>query len=329
MYSCFKKADNSKTVPYAVTTNGKYTFIVSGIYNGKIISEEKEVTVNQFKSAEGAVQYDAGDWTKEEVENLQKQGLYNINKEKAVAKTVGLDFTFGGFTYKEDIENASDIANGNIITSRNQSVAPKTGYGAPKYSRWQILTTETKQDEEGNSIKNADGSNRIYVTKITHAGSPENFVYCYTANNNNMRAEYLLSSGKRQIDYGNFNSGTAINPRSWQMYVDKKQKDLIADTIDKDGKTIKDVHAMNYEEAENITGSRDETNGMRNTGGYYWLASSYQDNNISMWHVNNKGKIYYLRDNCIGIRPVVTMAEGVYIKSGSGTDTDPYILGKD
>ena len=32
---------------------------------------------------------------------------------------------------------------------------------------------------------------------------------------------------------------------------------------------------------------------------------------------------------CWGIRPVVTMAEGVYIKSGSGTEEDPYILGKD
>ena len=39
------KADNSKTVPYAITANGKYTFIVRGTYNGKTIEEEKEVIV--------------------------------------------------------------------------------------------------------------------------------------------------------------------------------------------------------------------------------------------------------------------------------------------
>ena len=32
---------------------------------------------------------------------------------------------------------------------------------------------------------------------------------------------------------------------------------------------------------------------------------------------------------CLGIRPVVTMNDGVYIVSGTGTDSDPYILGKD
>ena len=39
------KSDNSKTVPYAITANGKYTFIVRGTYNGKTIEEEKEVIV--------------------------------------------------------------------------------------------------------------------------------------------------------------------------------------------------------------------------------------------------------------------------------------------
>ena len=33
------KSDNSKSIPYPVTSNGKYTFKVSGTYNGKTISE--------------------------------------------------------------------------------------------------------------------------------------------------------------------------------------------------------------------------------------------------------------------------------------------------
>ena len=122
---------------------------------------------------------------------------------------------------------------------------------------------------------------------------------------------------------------TAFNtykPRSWQMYVDKNQKDLIADTTDKDGKQIKDVHAMDYSEALAITGS---DTGLRNTGAYYWLASAYPSSNRHVWYVSRGSLISYGSDICFGVRPVVSLTSGVYVKSGSGTEADPYILGKD
>ena len=305
------KSDNTKTVPYQVSSNGKYTFKVSGTYNGKTVEEEKEVTVNQYMSAQGVVQYDAGNWTQAEIQALQSKNLYNINKSKKESKESGLNFTFGGFTYEGDTANKSDIDSGNIITSRNQSVAPEKGYGTPKYSGWQIL--ESKEE-----------NGKTYITKIIHAGSPENFAYYYTTSGDNRRVEYILSGGKRQIGYNTY------QPRSWQMYVDQKQKDLIADTTDKDGNSIKDVHAMDYTEALAITGSTNSTTGLRNTGAYYWLASSYTDYLYkTMWHVAHNGGIDYTLSPCWGIRPIVTMADGVYVKSGSGTEADPYILGKD
>ena len=303
------KSDNSKTVPCAVTSNGKYTFIVRGTYNGKTIEEEKEVIVNQYMSAQRVVQYDAGDWTEEEINELKSKKLYNINKEKIVNKTTGLDFTFGGFTYKGDTANASDIASGNIITSRNQSVAPQSGYGTPKYSGWQIL--ESKEE-----------NGKTYVTKITHAGSLENFAYYHINYSDNKIVEYILSSGKRQTGYNTY------QPRSWQMYVDQNQKDLIADTTDKDGNQIKDIHAMDYNEAYTITNSGSSTNGVRSTGSNYWLASAIPSNGY-MWCVDGDG---YINNNyvyCRGVRPVVSLTSGAYIKSGTGTDSDPYILEKD
>ena len=291
------KTDNSKTVPYAVTSNGKYIFIVSGTYDGKVISEEKEVIVNQYmSSAQGVVQYDAGDWTKEEIEELQTRKLYMINKEKKYNATFnlndsnnGLNFTFGGFTYKGDTTNESDISSGNIITSRNQSVKPESGGGTPKYEGWQILATEKKQDKDGDTIKNEDGSDRIYVTKIVHAGSPENFVYYHTTKYDNARVEYLLSSGKRQTRYTTLSTNKTINSRSWQMYIDNNQKDLIANTYDNNGRIIKDIHAMNYNEAFAITNSESNTTGIRNIGSDYWLSSAYYNYNyrceccLSIW----------------------------------------------
>ncbi len=303
------KSDNSKTVPYQVSSNGKYTFIISGTYNGKTVEEDKEVTVNQYMSAQNIVQYDAGNWTREEIQALQSKSLYNINKSKTASKTAGLDFTFGGFTYEGDTANASDIASGNIITSRNQSVTPQSGWGTPKYSGWQIL--ESKEE-----------NGKTYVTKITHAGSPENFVYYYTKSDDNRRVEYILSGGQRQTGYSTY------QPRDWSMYKDK--------TLDQNG-YISDVHAMTYDEAYKITGNEDATTGMRNTGGFYWLASASMDNGKSLRNVYGTffgGPSYYgiigsAYELCYGIRPVVSLTSGVYVKSGSGTEADPYILGKD
>ena len=304
------KSDNTKTVPYQVSSNGKYTFKISGTYNGKTISEDKEVTVNQYMSAQNIVQYDAGNWTQEEIQALQSENLYNINKEKVANATAGINFTFGGFTYEGDKANKTDIDNKNIITSRNDSVRPQSGMGTPKYSGWQIL--ESKEE-----------NGKTYVSKIIHAGSPENFVYYNTTDYDNRRVEYILSGGTRQTTYNTY------KPRSWQMYVDKNQKDLIADTTDKDGKQIKDVHAMDYSEALAITGSTSSTTGLRNTGAYYWLASAYPSSSIYMWFVINNGSIGNSDNDCWGVRPVVSLTSGVYIKAGTGTEADSYILGKD
>ena len=104
------------------------------------------------------------------------------------------------------------------------------------------------------------------------------------------------------------------------MYKDK--------TLDKNG-YISDVHAMTYDEAYKITGSTSYTTGMRNTGVCYWLASAYPSNNYGVWYADYYGNIYNHNLYCWGVRPVVSLKSGVYIKAGAGTDADPYILGKD
>lgn len=316
------KEDNTKAVPYEVTKNGKYVFIVTGTYNGKTISEEKEVDVKKYQSAAELVQYNAGDWTETEIQSLQTANLYNINASKIASTTEGLNFTFGGFTYKEDKTNETYISNGTVITSRNQSVAPQNDYGKPKYEGWQLLETEKKQDEKGNIIKNEDGTDRIYVKKIIHTGSTENFTYkARNYSYDNRRVEYILSSGLRYTEYNTY------NPRSWQMYVDNSQKDLIEDTTDKDGKKIKDIHVITYDEAKAITENSSDKNGIRKTGSGYWLGTA-TDGDASVRLVNSKGEFSYGYNGlCLGIRLVVSMKSGVYIKSGDGIEGNPYILG--
>ena len=250
-------------VPYQVTSNGNYKFTASGTYNGKTVTKEIEVTVNQYEAPQGVVQYDAGDWTEEEINQLNTAKLYDLNASHSKNNSLklkdesGLNFTFGGFTYKGDTANENTAG---VITSRNKSVSPESGYGTPKYDGWQVLESN---DENG----------KTYVTKLVHAGTPENFVYYYTADYDAARAEYLLSSGTRQTSYNKLSDNTTeISTRNWDMYKDKNLDEL---------GYIKEVHAMTCAEADGITNSGNSTNGIRSTGSCYWLASTSYD--IVLW----------------------------------------------
>ena len=297
------KNDSKKSVPYEVWKNGNYEFLVEGTYNGKTISETKEVTVNQYQSAQELVKYDAGNWTLEEIQQLTEQKLYYINSEHTVSSNFklnddeGYNFTFGGFTYEGDLSNSSAISSGKVIVSRNQSVEPQSGKGTPNYEGWQILESEEK-------------NNKRYVTKIVHAGSPENFVYYNVYYYDTNRAEYLLSSGTRELTYGTLLNKVNINTRNWDMYKDKKQLNL-----------IDNVHLMTYEESANI-----DVN-IRKTGACYWLASTRDS--INLHGVGTGGNYYYSNGYAWGIRPVVSLKSGVYIKEGDGTEASPFVLAID
>ncbi len=294
------RSDSKESVPYKILKNGKYEFWVEGTYNGKTIGESKEVTVDQYQSAQELVKYDAGNWTAEEIQQLTEQKLYYINSEHTVSSVFklnnddGYNFTFGGFTYEGDLSNSSAISSGKVIVSRNQSVEPQSGKGTPNYDGWQILESEERD-------------NKRYVTKIVHAGSPENFVY---VGFNPHRAEYLLSSGTRKIDSNTLATGETINVRKWDMYKDKKQLNL-----------IDNVHLMTYEESANI-----DVN-IRKTGACYWLASARDNNNLH--GVSTGGNYYYSNGYAWGIRPVVSLKSGVYIKEGDGTEASPFVLAID
>lgn len=88
---------------------------------------------------------------------------------------------------------------------------------------------------------------------------------------------------------------------------------------------------MTYDEAVAITGNKDNTNGLRNTKAYYWLASAYPSNYYEVWNVttSKSGSFYFVSNFCWGVRPVVSLASGVYITGGDGTEGNEYVLGKD
>ena len=85
---------------------------------------------------------------------------------------------------------------------------------------------------------------------------------------------------------------------------------------------------MNYNEALAINNSTNITTGIRRTGACYWLASANTGSGRDVWYVNGNGGMDNYRYSCWGVRPIVSLTSGVYIKSGTGTEADPYILEK-
>ena len=323
-----KGGADSDTLPYAITKNGTYTFVVTGTYGeGKTITKEVEVKVNKYEATKWLVQYDAGNWTEDEINALKVKKLYNINTAKKASGNEELKFTFGGFTYKEDSSGnanttyANEISNGTVITSRNQSVVADEGYSKPTYEGWQILEIQdsarnkiTNEIEISNKLDNLSSGEKVYVTKLVHAGSPENFVYYYTTTSHEEeRAEYILSGGTRQTSYNTY------QPRDWSMYEDTNLKAK---------GYIDEVHAMTYDEALAITGSANHTNGLRKIKASYWLASGIRYTN-SMRFIQYDGSIVRNHQRCFGVRPVVSLVAGVYITGGDGTEGNEYVLGKE
>ena len=133
-----------KTIPYAVTKNGTYTFTITGTVNGKNYTKNVSVTVNQFKTAK--------DYVVANVEVTYPDGKVWIPE---------------GFKISAD--SASTVQGGIVIEDKDLNqfvwvpVATIAAYKRTAYST-NVATTET--DTATNSIKiNLNSSNSDYFTE--------------------------------------------------------------------------------------------------------------------------------------------------------------------
>ena len=133
-----------KTIPYAVTKNGTYTFTVTGTVNGKSYTKNVSVTVNQFKTAK--------DYVAANVEVTYPDGKVWIPEGFKVAK-----------------DSASTVQGGVVIEDKDGNqfvwvpVATIADYKRTAYSG-NVATEET--DTKTNSIKIKPSSlNNNYYTE--------------------------------------------------------------------------------------------------------------------------------------------------------------------
>ena len=133
-----------KTIPYAVTKNGTYTFTVTGTVNGKSYTKNVSVTVNQFKDVYEYMQTNT-----------------------KVTYSDGNVWVPEGFKVADD--SASTVQGGIVIEDKDRNqfvwvpVATLADYKRTAYSR-QVATEET--DTATNSIKiNYSSSDSSYFTE--------------------------------------------------------------------------------------------------------------------------------------------------------------------
>ena len=129
-----------KTIPYAVTKNGTYTFTVTGTVNGKSYTKNVSVTVNQFK--------DVYEYTQTNTKVTYSDGDVWIPE---------------GFKVADD--SASTVQGGVVIEDKDGNqfvwvpVATIADYKRTAYS-YNVATEET--DTETNSTKIYQDSNKKY-----------------------------------------------------------------------------------------------------------------------------------------------------------------------
>ena len=129
-----------KTIPYAVTANGTYTFTVTGTVNGKSYTKNVSVTVNQFK--------DVYEYTQTNTKVTYSDGDVWIPE---------------GFKVADD--SASTVQGGVVIEDKDGNqfvwvpVATIADYKRTAYS-YNVATEET--DTETNSTKIYHDSNKKY-----------------------------------------------------------------------------------------------------------------------------------------------------------------------
>ena len=131
-----------KTIPYAVTKNGTYTFTVTGTVNGKSYTKNVSVTVNQFKTAK--------DYVAANVEVTYPDGKVWVPE---------------GFRISTDA--AETVQDGVVIEDKDLNqfvwvpVATLSDYKRTAYSS-QVATEETDTETNSTKIYQGSGSNTQY-----------------------------------------------------------------------------------------------------------------------------------------------------------------------
>ena len=356
----------SPAVPYEVSKNGSYKFTITGTVGGKTYSLEKVVTVNQYKVNTAALigkvvsytpdtpstgydlseaksgyssaqtidgRYDPTTW---KIMEVDENG--NITKLFGVPSSSQSSVYFKGSTgYNNGVYLLNDIC---------KSRYGNTSLGATARSLT-IEDIESRMNSKGIAARNAYKAGTVqYGTTRKYTGSYAEYPAIYAQEKYSGVDVSDVTDGTQVI------TGEVDATAQGKMNLNGKSgSDDIYTTLPETSETTGPSKTnltctqtdYNVSQSSSYYDDANFYNMIFGTGTYFWLASRYVDchSNIlsagfGLRRVNDSslGGNYLFYSNGASryddyhVAPVVSLGSGIQVKSGSGTTSNPYVLGK-
>ena len=355
----------SPAVPYEVSKNGSYKFTITGTVGEKAYSLEKIVTVNQYKVKTPQVG-DIVSYTPETPST--GYDLSTAKSGYSSAQTIDSKYDPKVWKIMEVDENGNITKLFGVPSSSQSSVyfRGSTGYNNGVYllndickSRYgnaslgatarslTIEDIESRMNSKGIAARNAYKAGTVqYGTTRKYTGGYTKYPAIYA------QEKY---SG---VDVSDVTDGTQVITGSVDAAAQSKMNpngksgsDDIYTTLPETSETTGPSKTnltctQTYYNVSQSSSYYDDSNFYNmifGTGTYLWLASRYVycGSNLSsasfgLRHVNSRALsgntlFYSDGDSYRGdyrLGPVVSLGSGIQVKSGSGTTSDPYVIGK-
>ena len=356
----------SPAVPYEVSKNGSYKFTITGTVGGKTYSLEYTVTINQYKIDTSkligkivdykpntpSTGYDLST-AKSGWSNAQTiDGTYDpttwkimeVDESGNITKLLGIGSKDVYFTGSTGYNNGVYLLN-DICKSRYGNAS----LGATARSL-NIEDIESRMNSNGIAARNANkgyNNNSIqYGTTKTFTGSNAQYPAIYAQEKYSGVDVSDVTAGS-QVIAGEVNATAQarMNPNG------KSGSDNIYTTLPETSETTGPSKTnltctQTYYYMDSLRSYFDDSNFYNmifGTGIYFWLASRYVDcysnNSYAFFGLRRVGysglsgydlfySYGYSYSNSNRLAPVVSLSSGIQVKSGSGTTSDPYVIGK-
>ena len=352
----------SPAVPYEVSKNGSYKFTITGTVGSKTYTKEQTVTVNQYKAVTSALIGKIVSYTP----NTPSTGYDLSTAKSGYGSAQTIDGTYDPTTWKiMEVDENGNITKLLGIGAKDVYFQGSTGYNNGVYllndickSRYgnaslgatarslTIEDIESRMNSKGIAARNA------YKSGTTQYGTTRKYTV-------DTKYPAIYAQEKYSgVDVSDVADGTQIIAGSVDTTAQSKMNpngksgsDDIYTTLPETSETTGPSKTnltctQTYYEGSQSSSYFDDTNFYNmifGTGTEFWLASRYVVC-YSDYSLADFGLRFVYRSSLLGnalfssngnsnddyrrLGPVVSLGSGIQVKSGSGTTSDPYVLGK-
>ena len=353
----------SPAVPFEVSKNGSYKFTITGTVGSKTYTKEQTVTVNQYKAVASALIGKIVDYKP----NTPSTGYDLTTAKSGYDSAQTIDGTYDPTTWKiMEVDENGNITKLLGIGAKDVYFQGSTGYNNGVYllndickSRYgntslgatarslNIEDIESRMNSKGIAARNAYKAGTVqYGTTRKYTGSYTKYPAIYAQEKYSGVDVSDVADGTQVI------TGSVDTTAQGKMNPNGKSgSDNIYTTLPETSETTGPSKTnltctqtyYNVSQSSSYYDDANFYNMIFGTGTYFWLASRYvyciSNGSSALFGLRrvdgsalNGNSLFFSRggsyDLDYRLAPVVSLGSGIQVKSGSGTTSDPYIIGK-